>query len=63
VVLGDVQSVDAEPVVGFCELEAVLEERRERLAARIHVIENAELHRSPFPRRRAARPGCYFMSG
>src|SRR6266851_5098039 len=46
VVLGDVQGVEAEPVVGFRELEPVLEELRERLAARIHVIENAELHRS-----------------
>jgi len=44
VVLGDVQSVQAEPVVGFGELEPLLEELRERLAARIHVIENAELH-------------------
>ena len=43
-VLGDVQGVDAEPVVGFGELEPVLEELREGLAARIHVIENAELH-------------------
>src|SRR6266849_412415 len=51
VVLGDVQGVEAEPVVGLGELEPVLEELRERLAARVHVIENAELHCSPFPRR------------
>src|SRR5713226_1552990 len=44
VVLGDVEGVEADPVVGLGELEAVLEEVRERLAARIHVIENAELH-------------------
>ncbi len=44
VVLGDVQGVQADPVVGLRELEPVLEELRERLAARIHVIENAELH-------------------
>src|SRR5205807_8580184 len=44
VVLGDVESVEAEPVVGLGELEPVLEELRERLAARIHVIEDAELH-------------------
>ena len=44
VVLGDVQSVQADPVVGLGELEPVLEELGERLAARIHVIEDAELH-------------------
>ena len=44
VVLGDVQGVEAEPIVGLGELEPVLEELRERLAARIHVIENAEPH-------------------
>jgi hypothetical protein len=55
VVLGDVQGMEAEPVVGLRELEPVLEELRERFAARIHVIENAELHRSPAPRA-AARP-------
>ncbi len=44
VVLGDVQGVQADPVVGLGELEPVLEELGERLAARIHVIEDAELH-------------------
>src|SRR6266851_4963692 len=56
VVLGDVQGVEAEPVVGLGELEPALEELGERLAARIHVIENAELHFSPGLLAPRARP-------
>jgi len=56
VVLGDVQGVEAQPVVGLGELEPVLEELGKRLAARIHVIENAELHFSPGLLAPRARP-------
>src|SRR5258708_14451279 len=65
VVLGDVQSVQAEPVVGFRELEPVLEELRKRLAPRIPVIENAELHPSLFlaPLARPYRDGTSSPAG
>jgi hypothetical protein len=49
------RGVEAEPVAGLRELEPVLEELRERLAAGIHVIENAELHCS-LPLAPQARP-------
>jgi hypothetical protein len=43
VVLGDVQRVDADAVVGLRQPQPVLVELRERRAARVEVIENAEL--------------------
>lgn len=41
--LGDVQRVDADAVVGFGEPQPVFVEPRERRAARVEVVENAEL--------------------
>src|SRR4029077_64458 len=46
VVLGDMQRVEAEPVVGLGELQAVLDLRGERLSARVDVVEDAEFHSS-----------------
>src|SRR5712691_5171364 len=52
VVLGDVQGVDAGPVVGLRQPQPVLEQLAQRFPARIHVVENAEFHfSSDFPPR------------
>jgi len=44
--LGDMQRVDADAVVGFRQPQPVFVELRERRAARVEVIENAELQDS-----------------
>jgi len=44
--LGDVQSMNADAIVGFRQPQPVLIELRERCAARVEVVENAELQNS-----------------
>jgi hypothetical protein len=46
-VLGDVQAVDAGGVGRLGELEALVEQQRERALAVLDMVEKSNLHRSP----------------